>query len=122
MGVEPDDGEPLVPGGEPFDGAHVRAAAPAEDERPLGQFRRERERLLAQRLLLDHRRLGIRERQARRLGHRVAAVTPGARHPDEAGAEDAPTSMALVLRPERDRGESAAVGALRSKSAHGFRS
>ena len=38
---------------EPLDGADVRAAAPAEDERPLGELRGERERLLAERVLVD---------------------------------------------------------------------
>ena len=97
-------------------------ALPVALRRPTRELRRERERLLTQRVLRDHRRLGIRERQARRLGHRVAAVAPGTRHPDEAGAEDAPTCVALVLRPERDRRECAAVGALGAQPTQGFRS
>ena len=49
MRVEPDDCEPLVARGEPLDRADVRAAAAAEDERPLGRSAATRERLLAER-------------------------------------------------------------------------
>ena len=118
MRVEPDEREPVVPRGEPFDGADVGATAAAEDERSLRKLRRERERLLPERRLLDHARLGVRQRQRGGLDHRVAAVAPGARHPDEARAEDAPAGVALVLGPERDGRERAAVGALCTEAAH----
>ena len=119
MRVEPDDGEPVVLRREALDRADVRAAAPAEDERPLGQLRGDREGLLAERLLLDHRRFRVRDRKRRRRDHHVAAVAPGARNADQAGPERAPARVALVLRPERDRGESTAVGAPSAQAAHG---
>jgi hypothetical protein len=58
VGVEPDERDPAVARGERLDRADVRAAAAAEHERPLGQVDRDREGLLVERLLLDHRRLG----------------------------------------------------------------
>ena len=99
MRVEPDDRQPLVPGGEALDGADVRAAAPAQHERPLRQRGGERERLLAERVLLDHGHLGIGERQLRGLGHRLAAVAPGAGNAHEPGAELPPAGVALVVGP-----------------------
>ena len=42
MGIEPDDGEPVVPRREPADRADVRAAAAAEHERPLREPARDR--------------------------------------------------------------------------------
>ena len=64
------------------------------------------------------RGLGIRQRGPGRLGHRLAAGAPRARHADEAGAELAPAGVALVLRPERHGGERAAVGAAGAEPAH----
>ena len=110
--IEPDDGDPAVASGEGLDRADVRAAAAAEHQRPLGQLESEREALRGERVLLDHRRLGIRKRKRRRLGHRLAASAPGARNPNEARGERSPAGVALVLRPERDRRERPALGAL----------
>src|SRR5207248_9880985 len=108
-GVEPDEREPAVAGREPFDRADVGTATAAEDERPLGQLGCDRQVLLAERLLLDHRRLGIWQRQPRRLRHRPTAIAPGLRDPHEPGRELPSAGMALVGRPERDGGERAAV-------------
>ena len=62
MRVYPDERQALVAGSEALDRADMRAATAAEDERSLGQLGGERERLVAERLLLDDRRLRIRER------------------------------------------------------------
>ena len=53
VGVEPDDARRSCRRGERLDRADVRAAAPAEDERPVGQLGSERERLLRERVVLD---------------------------------------------------------------------
>ena len=63
MRVDPDDAEALVPGRETLDRADVRAAAAAEDERPLGQLGGEDEELVGERVLGDDRRLRVRERR-----------------------------------------------------------
>jgi hypothetical protein len=115
--VDPHEREPVVARGETFDRADVRAAATAEDERTLRQLRRNRQRLLAEAFLLDPRRLGVRQRQVRRLGDRLAALAPRAWDPDEAGRELTPTRMALVAGADRDGREGAAVGALRAQAA-----
>ena len=112
MRVEPDDREPVVARGEPLDRADVRAAAAAEDERPLGEVGGDGEGLLAERVLLDDRGLGIGERQPRGLRHRLAAVAPGPRHAHEPGGELAPARVALVAGADRDGGERVAVGQL----------
>ena len=56
--------------------------------------------------------------QPRRRRHRLAAGAPRPRHADEAGAELAPAGVALVLRPERDGRERAAVRAAGAEPAH----
>ena len=73
MRVEPDERESVVPRREPLERADVRRAAPAEHERPVGQLGGDREVLVGERVLLDHGRLRIVERQVRGLGHRFAA-------------------------------------------------
>ena len=72
----------------------------------------------AEGLLLDDRRLRVWEREPRGLRHRLAAVSPGARHAHHARAERAPARVALVLRPERDRGLRLAIGALGAEAGH----
>ena len=79
MGVEPDERDPVVAGGEPLERADVRGAAAAEDERAVGQLGGEREVLVGERVLVDDGGLRVVERQMRRLGHRLAAVAPRAR-------------------------------------------
>jgi hypothetical protein len=117
--VEPDQGDPAVARGEALHGADVGAAAAAQDERPLGELGREGERLLAQRVLGDHRRLRVRKQQrGRRLLHRIAALPPRARHADEPRGELAAAGVALVADPGRDRGERAAVGAASAQRTH----
>ena len=66
----------------------------------------------------DDERLRERQRQRRRLPHRLAAVAPRGRDADEAGTELAPAAVALVLVAERDGGERAAVGAACAEDAH----
>jgi hypothetical protein len=117
VGVDPDEREPVVARSEALDRADVRAATAAEDQRPLGKLGRDRQRLLSERVLLDPRRLGIGQRQVRRLGDRLAALAPCARYPDEPGGELAPAGVALVARAERDSRERAAVGAPRAQAA-----
>ena len=87
-----------MPRGQALDGADVRAAAAAEDERPLGQLGGEHEVLVGERVLGDDGGLRVRELERGRLGHRLAALAPGARHADEAGAELGATRVALVVR------------------------
>ena len=116
--VEPDDGEAFLAGGEPLDRTDVRAAAAAEHDRAVGQLAGEQEVLLRERVRLDHARLGIGQLQVRRLGHRLAAVAPGARDADEAGEELAAAGVALVLRADRDGGQRAAVRTAGAQAAH----
>ena len=116
--VDPDDRQALLAGGERLDRADVRAAAAAEDERPVGQLGGEHQRLLRERVGLDHARLGIGQLVEGRLGHRLAAGAPGARNADEAGAELAAAGVALVLRADRDRRQRAAVGTAGAEAAH----
>src|SRR2546423_4899622 len=96
----------------------MRAAAAAEHERPVWEFRGERERLELERVFLDDAGLGKVERQVRGLGHRLTVLSPGARHADEACAPLAPACMTLVLRSECDCGERAAVRTFRAEPAH----
>jgi hypothetical protein len=112
VSIEPDDRDTAVARRKRLHGPDVRAAAPAEDERALRQVECLRERLLRERVLLDHGRLGIRQRQRGRLDHRFAAPAPGARNPYEAGGERSSAGVALVLRPECDRRVRPALGAL----------
>jgi len=112
MRVEPHDRDPAVARGERLNRADVRATATAEDERPLGKVERERQALFGEGVLGDHRSLGVGKREGRCLGHGLAVTTPGARNPYEAGAERPSTGVALVLRPECDRGVRPALGAL----------
>ena len=116
MSVEPHQRKPAVPGRKALDCADVSAAAAAEDERALGQLGGQHEVLLAERLLLDHGRLRVRQRQTGGLGHRLAALAPRPRHAHEPGGELAPAGMALVSGPERNRGERAAVGTARAEA------
>ena len=83
-----------------------------------GQVGGDRERLRVQRVLLDDRRLGIVERQARRLDHRLAAVAPGPRDAHEPCGERPAARVALVVRPDRDGGVGAARRALGAEQAH----
>ena len=101
-----------------LDRADVGATAAAEDERPLRQVGGERERLLGERGLLDHRRLRIGQAEERRLGHGFTPFTPGAWDPDEAGSELAPARVALVLGADRDRRQRAAVGTAGAQATH----
>ena len=112
------DAEPLVPGGEALDSTDVRAAAPAEDERQLGQVGGDGQRLGDEGILLHDGRLGIVERKAGRLDHLLAAVAPGARDPDETGRKRPAARVALVARSDRDRGMGAARRAFRAQPAH----
>src|SRR5439155_27294795 len=114
--VEPDEPEPAVARSEALDGADVRAAAAAQDERALGELARDREVLLAERVLLDHRDLGIRQRQPRRFGHRLTVLSPGLRDADESGRELATAGVTLVGGTEGDRRVGVAVGALGSEA------
>ena len=114
--VEPDDRDPSMARGQRLDGADVGAAATPEDDRALRQLERERQALLGERVLLDHGGLGVRQRQARRFGHRLAVPPPGARHPHEPCRERAPADVALVVRAERDRRVRPALGALGAQS------
>ena len=111
MGVDPDDAEPVVPRGEPFDRADVRAAAAAEDERPHAAGRR-RPRASARGACPPRRPppRDSRAASARRLDHRLAAVAPRPRHAHEPGRERAAARVALVVRPDRDGRERPAVG------------
>jgi hypothetical protein len=116
--VDPDDADPAVARGEPFHDAHMRAAATAEQERARGQVGREGEGLLVQRVLRHDDRFGKGQLEVRRLGHRLAAVSPRSRDPQEACRELAPADVALILRAERDGRERLALGALRTQPAH----
>ena len=118
MRVEPDDAEPVVARGKPLDGADVRAAAAAEHERAGRQVRGDRERLSAERVLLDDRSLRVVERKPGGLDHRLAAVAPGAWHTHEPRRERAPAGVALVPETDRDRRQRAARRALRPERAH----
>jgi hypothetical protein len=69
--IEPDDPEPSDSRGERLDGADVRAAAAAHDERPLGKRTRERQGLLGQRVLVHDAGLGIGQLEEGRLDHRL---------------------------------------------------
>ena len=116
--VEPDDCNSAVPGLEGLDGADVRAAATSEYERALRQVHRESQILLAEARFRDHGGLRVRERQVRGLLHRFAAFPPGSGDANEAGAELPPAGMALVVRPEGDRGVRLAVGTFGAEGAH----
>ena len=118
MSVDPDDGEPAATRGEPADRADVRAAAAAEHEWARGQVAHLCGDLLLERLLLDHRCLGVRQREPGSGSHRLASDAPGARDPDEPGCELAAAAVALVLDVDRDRGERPAVGAAGAQRAH----
>jgi len=98
--------------GERLNRADVSTAATAQDQRPFGKVERKRQALFGEGLLGDHRSLGVGKREGRRLGHGLAVPAPGARNPYEAGAEGPSTGVALVLRPECDRGVRPALGAL----------
>ena len=115
--------EPAVARGEPLDRADVRAAAAAQDERTFGQRRRRARDSARERVLLDDRGLGVRERRAtRRRVHLLSAGAPGARHADQPGPERrARRSGTRSSSPDGDRGEGAAVRALRPKPRHGAR-
>ena len=97
----------------------VRAATTAEHERPLRQLTGGRRKLRVERLLVDDRGLGPRERHARGRGHLLAVVAPRARHTHEPGRELTAAGVALVLRADRDRGQRATVRAPRTQRAHG---
>ena len=105
--------------GEAADRADVRATAAAEDERPLRQRCAPASRP-APRASPPRRPppRGTASGEPRRLGHRLAAGAPGARDADEPGGELATAAVALVLGPDRDRGERAAVGAAGAERAH----
>ena len=118
MRVEPDDRETAAARRETAHRADVRAAASAEDDRPLGQHGGELGGLLLERVALDRARLGIRERERRAVGHRLAALPPRPRNAHEAGGELASARVALVAGADRDRRERAAVRAARAQRAH----
>ena len=117
MSIDPHERDAVVAGGERLDGAHVRAAATAEDERALGQLARDPQRLLAERVLLDNRGLGVGKRKPGRLGDRLSAFAPGTRHAHQAGRELASARVALVAGADRHRRERAAVRAPRAQAA-----
>src|SRR5205823_13141178 len=74
--------------------------------------------LLLERLLVDRRRLGPRHAHLGGLGHRLAArIPPRLRHADEPGGELAAAGVALVVGPDRDRRQRAAVGAAGAECA-----
>ena len=118
MGVDPDDAEPAVAGGEPFDGSDMSAAAAAEDERHGRQDRRERQRLLGERRLLDGCDLRERELEPGGLDHRFASLAPRGRHAHQAGREGAPARVALEARLQGDGRERPAVGAAGPQARH----
>ena len=120
MRVEPQDRYVAVTRRQPFDRADVGATAAAEHERPRRQVGSHRERLHRERLLLDDRHLGIVERERSRLDHRLTAVAPRAWHADDAGAEGAAATVALIALVERDGGERAAVRTPSAQQAHSF--
>jgi hypothetical protein len=93
------------------------AAAP-EDERAGGEVAALGGDLIVERWLLDHRRLGIRQREPGRLCHRFTAAPPGSRDTDEAGGELAAAAVALVSAVDRDGGQRPAIGASRAERAH----
>ena len=107
------------PARERLDRANVGAAATTEHDRPVGQLGGEQQRLLGERVGLDHGRLWIRQLVERRLGHRLAARTPGPWNANEAGGKLAAARVALVLRPERDRGQRPAVWTTGAQARHG---
>ena len=119
MRVEPDDAEPADSRGERFHGAHMRTAAAADDERPLGKRAGDGERLLGQRVLVDDPGFGIRQLEERGLHHRLAVLAPGLGHAHEAGAEGASAGVAFVLPAlESHRGQRPAIGAARPEGRH----
>ena len=118
MGIEPDQGQAVLPGRQTFDCADVGATAAAEDERTFGQVGGECKILLLQGVGLDDPRLGLRQLEPRCLRHRLAALAPRLRYAHQPRAKDAPARMALVFRPERYRGVRPAVRALRPQTAH----
>src|SRR4029077_6020877 len=118
VAAEPDQRDPAVAGGQRLDRADVRAAAAAQDDRPLREVDRHGQRLLVEALLLADRSLGEGQRQPRGFGHRLAAFAPGLRDPNHARAVLAAAGVALVARPDRDRGEGAAVRAAGAQAAH----
>ena len=105
-----------VPRREPFHGPDVRTAATAEDERPLRKAARDREILLAERVFLDDRDLGVRKRQASSLGHRLAAFAPGLGDAKEPRRELSSAGVALVARTEGDCRVGVAARALGAES------
>ena len=118
MGVDPHHRQPAAARREAADRADVGAAAAAEHERARRQVADLRRDLLVERRLLDHRGLGIGEREPGRGGHRLAAAPPGPRDAHEAGRVLAAAAVALVLVVDRDGGERAAVGAAGAERAH----
>ena len=90
MRVEPDDAQAVIAHRQALDCAHVRATASAEHDRAFRKRAREREVLLAERVLVDDARLGIGKRQVRGLRHRLAARAPRARDPHEPSANVRP--------------------------------
>ena len=115
--VEPDDREPPVTSREPADRADVRAAAPAEHERPPWQSLRDRRGLLLERRLGDDERLRVPERRVRGGRHRLPAHAPGAWHAHETGDELGAAAVTLVAVVEGDGGQGAAVRALGAERA-----
>src|SRR5436189_1714620 len=96
----------------------MRAAAPSEHERPRGKVRRERERLLLERLGLDDRRLWVGKLEPRRLRHRLPLFAPRLRDANEAGVELPAAGMTFIVWTERDRRERLAIRAFRAEAAH----
>ena len=118
MRVDPDDPEPVDSLRDASHTSDVCAAAAAEDDRSRGERVGNRGGLLVERVALDDRDLRIRQRDARSLGHGLAAGTPRSRHPHEAGRERAPAAVALVAVTDRDRRERPAARAARAQRAH----
>src|SRR5207244_1877721 len=116
--VEPDHRQSVLAGGQTLDGADVRAAAAAEDERALRKIRCECERLLFERFGLDDRGLRIGQVEPRRLRHRLTALTPRLWNSYQPSEVDTTTRVALVLGAERDRREGSAVRTLRPQATH----
>ena len=87
----------------------------AEDEGTLGEVGRKHERLFAERVLRDHRRLGIGQRKLRSGSHRLPVLAPRSRNTHEARAELPAARVTFVGGAERNRRHRAAVRALRTK-------
>ena len=96
----------------------VRAAAPAQHDRPSRQRLGDRLALLVERVPLDDRDLRDTAARRRRLGHALAAVAPRRRNAHEPCGERPPAPVALVAVADRDRRERPAVRTASTQRAH----